>query len=168
MVDSETHTMDKQLYGDYATQVSEGGEADLHKHLIDCKKNPGHKQFIPFDTFTLNYSPEGHRDNDLFEYIKTTADLTVRVNVKMTSPHRPEFWPNSKVSYPFYNMRGKTNFRTGSGMGGQMVVWMVVPGLNLSENLGIFSGPGDSLQVHPALYGYLTLSWGSKGGWALC
>ncbi|KAH9500320.1 hypothetical protein Btru_073751 [Bulinus truncatus] len=28
------------LYGDHETQVSEGGEADLHKHLVGCQKNP--------------------------------------------------------------------------------------------------------------------------------
>ncbi|KAH9491667.1 hypothetical protein Btru_031143 [Bulinus truncatus] len=51
--------------GDHETQVSEGGEADLHKYLICCKKNPGHTQFIPVDSFTLNHLSEGHRDNDL-------------------------------------------------------------------------------------------------------
>ncbi|KAH9488130.1 hypothetical protein Btru_064970 [Bulinus truncatus] len=89
---------------------------DLHKHLIDCMKNPGHRQFIPVDRFTLNHLPEGHHDIDLYALIKVTADLTVRVDVKMTSPHRIEFWPNTKVSYPFYNMKCKTNLRCGSGM----------------------------------------------------
>ncbi|KAH9503391.1 Sodium/glucose cotransporter 4 [Bulinus truncatus] len=33
--------MDKQLFGDHETQVSEGGEADLHKHLSLCRLNRG-------------------------------------------------------------------------------------------------------------------------------
>uniref|UniRef100_A0A2C9LYD7 Uncharacterized protein n=1 Tax=Biomphalaria glabrata TaxID=6526 RepID=A0A2C9LYD7_BIOGL len=41
------------LIGDHETQESEGGEADLHKYLVGCKKNPGHSQFIPVDTFNL-------------------------------------------------------------------------------------------------------------------
>ncbi|KAH9508827.1 hypothetical protein Btru_050157 [Bulinus truncatus] len=68
-------------------------------------------EFIPVDTFTLNHLPEGHRDNDLYELIKLTAELTVRVGNEMTSPHRPEFWPGTKVSYPFYNMRDKTKLK---------------------------------------------------------
>ncbi|KAK0055667.1 hypothetical protein Bpfe_014942, partial [Biomphalaria pfeifferi] len=28
------------LIGDHETQELEGGEADLHKHLVGCKKNP--------------------------------------------------------------------------------------------------------------------------------
>ncbi|KAH9488126.1 Phospholipase A and acyltransferase 3 [Bulinus truncatus] len=107
--------------GDHETQVSKGGESNLHKHLNGCKKNPGHRQFIPVDRFTINHLPEGHRDNDLYDLIKVTADLTVRVGVKMTSPRRPEFWPDTKFSYPFYNMRGKTNLRCGSGMVSGMV-----------------------------------------------
>ncbi|KAH9496588.1 hypothetical protein Btru_011074 [Bulinus truncatus] len=104
------------FYGNQDIQVSEGGEADLQKNFLVCKKNPGHTKFIPVDKFTLNHLPEGHRDKDLYELIKATADLTVRVDVKMTSPHRPEFWLDTKVTYPFYNLRGKANLRTGSGM----------------------------------------------------
>ncbi|KAK6975840.1 hypothetical protein BgiMline_022225, partial [Biomphalaria glabrata] len=100
---------------DYETQESEGGEADLHKYLVGCKKNPGHKQFIPVDEFTLKHLPEGHHDKDLYDFIKVTAELTVRVDVKMSSPHRPEFWPQTTQPYPFYNMSGKRNLRTGSG-----------------------------------------------------
>ncbi|KAK6975818.1 hypothetical protein BgiMline_022202 [Biomphalaria glabrata] len=104
-----------QETGDHETQESEGGEADLCKHFVRCKKNPGHKQFIPIDTFTLKHLPEGHQDNDLYEYIKVIADQTVRVNVKMKSPHRPKFWTDSFQHYPFYNMRNIRNLRTGSG-----------------------------------------------------
>uniref|UniRef100_A0A2C9L6W8 Uncharacterized protein n=1 Tax=Biomphalaria glabrata TaxID=6526 RepID=A0A2C9L6W8_BIOGL len=101
--------------GDHETQESEGGEADLHKYFIACKKNPGHRQFIHVDAFTLNHLPEDHQDNDLYECIKVTADLTVRVNVTMSSPHRPKFYPKTIQPYPFDNMSDKRNLRTGSG-----------------------------------------------------
>ncbi|KAI8761542.1 hypothetical protein BgiBS90_030574, partial [Biomphalaria glabrata] len=100
---------------DHETQESEGGEADLHKRLVGCKKYPHHKQFIPVDTFTLKHLPEGFQDKDLYEYIKGIADLTVRVDVKMSSPNRPEFWPETTEPYPFYNMSERRNLRTGSG-----------------------------------------------------
>uniref|UniRef100_A0A2C9LBZ9 Uncharacterized protein n=1 Tax=Biomphalaria glabrata TaxID=6526 RepID=A0A2C9LBZ9_BIOGL len=103
------------LIGDHETQESEGGEADLHKHLAGCEKNPGHSKFIPVDTFTLKHLPEGYQDIDLYERIKVIADLTVRVDVKMSSPDRPEFWPETTRRYPFYNMSERRNLRTGSG-----------------------------------------------------
>ncbi|KAI8780363.1 hypothetical protein BgiBS90_019557 [Biomphalaria glabrata] len=103
------------LIGDHETQESEGGEADLHQYLVGCKKNPGHSQFIPVDTFTLKHLPEGLQDNDLYEYIKVIADLTVRVDVKMSSPDRPKFYPKTTQPYPFSNMRERRNLRTGSG-----------------------------------------------------
>ncbi|KAI8780377.1 hypothetical protein BgiBS90_019571 [Biomphalaria glabrata] len=106
---------ENQDTGDHETQESEGGEADLHKYLVGCEKNPGHSQFIPVETFTLKHLPEGFQDNDLYEYIKVTADLTVRVDVRMSSPDRPKFWPETTQPYPFYNMSERRNLRTGSG-----------------------------------------------------
>ncbi|KAI8780338.1 hypothetical protein BgiBS90_019532 [Biomphalaria glabrata] len=103
------------LIGDHETQESEGGEADLHKHFVNCEKNPGHSQFIPVDTFSLKHLPEGLQDNDLYEYIKLTADLTVRVGVEMSSPYRPKFWPETTQPYPFSNISERRNLRTGSG-----------------------------------------------------
>ncbi|XP_055895249.1 uncharacterized protein LOC106074118 [Biomphalaria glabrata] len=112
--------MDRQLIlvGDHETQESEGGEAELHKYLAGCKKNPGHRQFIPIDKFTLKHLPEDLQDKDLYEYTKVIADLTVRVDVKITSSERPKFWPYPYLTtqpYPFYNMRGRRHFKTGSG-----------------------------------------------------
>ncbi|KAI8780327.1 hypothetical protein BgiBS90_019521, partial [Biomphalaria glabrata] len=103
------------LIGNHETQESEGGEADLHKYLVGCKKNPGHRQFIPVETFTLKHLPEGLQDNDLYEHIKIIADLTVRVDVKMSSPDRPKFYPKTTQPYPFSNMSERRNLRTGSG-----------------------------------------------------
>ncbi|XP_055866807.1 uncharacterized protein LOC106060062 isoform X2 [Biomphalaria glabrata] len=108
------------LIGDHETQESEAGEADLHKYLVGCKKNPGHRHFILVDTFTLKHLPEGLQDKDLYKYIKVTADLTVRVDVRRTSPERPKFWPETIKPYPFYNMSERRNLRTGSG-----TVWRV-------------------------------------------
>uniref|UniRef100_A0A2C9LV33 Uncharacterized protein n=1 Tax=Biomphalaria glabrata TaxID=6526 RepID=A0A2C9LV33_BIOGL len=73
------------LIGDHETQESEGGDADLHKYLVGCKKNPGHSQFIPVETFTLKHLHKGYQDKYLYEYIKVLADLTVRVGVEMSS-----------------------------------------------------------------------------------
>ncbi|KAK0055619.1 hypothetical protein Bpfe_014894 [Biomphalaria pfeifferi] len=108
------------LIGDHETQESEGGEADLHKYLVGCKKNPGHSQFIPVETFTLKHLPEGLQYNDWYELIKGIADFTVRVSVEMSSPDRPKFWPKTTQPYPFYNMSERRNLRTGSGS-----VWIV-------------------------------------------
>ncbi|KAH9503034.1 hypothetical protein Btru_075763 [Bulinus truncatus] len=103
------------LIGDHETQVSEGGEGDVHKDFINCTKNPGHETFIPVEAFTVHHLPEGHRDENLFEFIKAIANLTVRVDVKMTSEQRPDFWPGSKAPYPFSYMRGSKSWRRGSG-----------------------------------------------------
>ncbi|KAI8780339.1 hypothetical protein BgiBS90_019533, partial [Biomphalaria glabrata] len=119
---SRVHSDDVEgpLIGDHETHESEGGEADLHKYLAGCKKNPGHSQFIPVDTFTLKHLPKGYQDKNLYEYIKLTANLTVRVGVKMSSPDRPKFWPKTTRPYPFSNMSERKNLRTGSGR-----VWIV-------------------------------------------
>ncbi|KAI8797951.1 hypothetical protein BgiBS90_000254 [Biomphalaria glabrata] len=108
------------IIGNHETQESESGEADLHTYLVNCKKNPGHKQFIPVDTFAMKHLPEGYQDKDLYEYIKVLSELTVRVSVLMSSPHRPMFWPKTTQPFPFYNMSDTRNLRTGSGS-----VWKV-------------------------------------------
>uniref|UniRef100_A0A2C9LEH8 Uncharacterized protein n=1 Tax=Biomphalaria glabrata TaxID=6526 RepID=A0A2C9LEH8_BIOGL len=103
------------LYGHTELQESEGAEADLHKHRSNCTKNPGHVDFIPVAAFNLQHLPDGHRDQDLLDVIKAEADLTVRVDVKLTSPQRQEFWPDSKAPYPYFDLRGSTCTRMGSG-----------------------------------------------------
>ncbi|KAI8797959.1 hypothetical protein BgiBS90_000262 [Biomphalaria glabrata] len=101
--------------GDHKTQESEGGEADLHTYFDSCKKNPGHRQFIPVDTLILEHLPEGYQDNDLYTYIKAIADLTVRVCVTKSSPHRPMFWPKTSQPYPFHTKDDIQKLRTGTG-----------------------------------------------------
>uniref|UniRef100_A0A2C9L9C6 Uncharacterized protein n=1 Tax=Biomphalaria glabrata TaxID=6526 RepID=A0A2C9L9C6_BIOGL len=103
------------LIGYHETQVSEGGEVDLHKHNKGCKKNPGHTQFIPANLFEMKHLPDGHQEEDLYELIKAIADLTVHIEVKMTSMLRPDCWPGTNNPYPCIELKGKKTMRCGSG-----------------------------------------------------
>ncbi|KAH9496456.1 hypothetical protein Btru_010904 [Bulinus truncatus] len=107
-------------YGDHEAQQFDGWEATLHNHFNVCQKNPGHQTFIPLHDFQLSHLPEGYRDTDLFDLMRSLADLTVRVNVTATSPYRPRFWPDTRVCYPFNNSSKQCFARSGSGM-----VWRV-------------------------------------------
>ncbi|XP_059159228.1 uncharacterized protein LOC131943229 [Physella acuta] len=61
-------------------------EADLHKRMADCKKNPGHIGFIPLEDFNTNCLPSRYHDDDLMsKTIKTMAALTVQVKTSFTS-----------------------------------------------------------------------------------
>ncbi|XP_059152029.1 uncharacterized protein LOC131938139 isoform X2 [Physella acuta] len=102
--------------GNIEAEMCYGGEADLHKHVTGCKKNPGHKDFIPLKDFNTNCLPSRYHDDDLVtETIKTLAALTVQVKTKFTSLERPEFYPGTQVPYPFYNDRGSLVMRLGTG-----------------------------------------------------
>ncbi|KAK6979261.1 RNA polymerase II-associated protein 3 [Biomphalaria glabrata] len=103
-------------YGEHECQISEGEEADLHKLFNKCKKNPGHLDFIPIKQFKIDHLPADYRDQDLYNFIKVAADLTVRVSVNMVSPFRPQFFPNTHVQYPFFNKGGNASTRSGSGL----------------------------------------------------
>jgi hypothetical protein len=83
------------------------GEAELHQHQTNCKKNPGHEEFVPVNKFSLEHFPPGYHDNDLYDFIKIVADLTVRIAVNITSLDRPELIPGTKDPYPCYNIRSK-------------------------------------------------------------
>ncbi|XP_059149803.1 uncharacterized protein LOC131936755 [Physella acuta] len=91
------------------------GEVDLHTHLANCEKNPGHTNFVPVNQLSLEHFPSGYHDNDMFDVTKALADVTVRIAVKFTSPDRPEFVPGTKDPYPCYNTRGQNSLRTGTG-----------------------------------------------------
>ncbi|XP_059148074.1 uncharacterized protein LOC131935601 isoform X1 [Physella acuta] len=102
--------------GNHEAEMCYGGEADLHKHVTGCKKNPGHKGFIPLKDFNTKYLPARYHDDDLMsETIKTMAALTVQVKTKFTSLERPEFYPDTHVPYPCYNDRGSHVMRLGTG-----------------------------------------------------
>ncbi|XP_059160580.1 uncharacterized protein LOC131944089 [Physella acuta] len=109
---SGTHEVQECLEGQ--------SELDLHKHLANCEKNPGHKNFIPVNQLNLEHFPPGYHDNDVFNLTKALADLTVRVAVKFTSPDRPEFLPGTKYPYPCYNTRAQNLLHTGTAM-----IWQV-------------------------------------------
>ncbi|XP_059141214.1 uncharacterized protein LOC131929045 [Physella acuta] len=92
------------------------GEADLHKHVTGCKKNAGHKGFIPLKDFNASYLPSRYHDDELMsETIKTLAALTVQVQSKFTSLERPEFYPGTQVQHPNYIRRGSHGIRLGTG-----------------------------------------------------
>ncbi|XP_055898444.1 uncharacterized protein LOC106066997 isoform X2 [Biomphalaria glabrata] len=103
------------VVGHHELEISEGGEADLHKHMSECKKNPDHLQLIPVYQFKLDHLLSGYRDTHLYDLIKAVADLTVRISVKMTSERRPQFWPNTTLPYSLSDKKGSKNLRTGSG-----------------------------------------------------
>ncbi|XP_059165677.1 uncharacterized protein LOC131948163 [Physella acuta] len=107
--------------GNHEAEMCYGGEADLHKHVTGCKKNPGHKGFIPLKDFNASYLPSRYHDDKLMsETIKTLAALTVQVKTKFTSPERPEFYPGTQIPYPCYKDRGSHVMRLGTGR-----VWRV-------------------------------------------
>ncbi|XP_059139997.1 uncharacterized protein LOC131928097 [Physella acuta] len=97
------------------------GEVDLHTHLANCKKNPGHKNFVPVNELTIEHFPPSFHDDLLLGLTKVVADLTVRIAVQFTSLGRPEFLPGTSDPYPCYNNRGKNSMRTGTGK-----VWQVI------------------------------------------
>ncbi|XP_059174428.1 uncharacterized protein LOC131954687 [Physella acuta] len=88
----------------------------LHTYVTGCKKNPGHKGFIPLKDFNASCLPSRYHDDELMsETIKTLAALTVQVKTKFTSLERPEFCPGTQVPYPGYNDRGRHVMRVGTG-----------------------------------------------------
>ncbi|XP_059168166.1 uncharacterized protein LOC131950136 isoform X1 [Physella acuta] len=90
-------------------------ENDLHTTTVDCRKNPGHPEFIPVYNFTIEHLPPGYQNDDIFSYIKTLSDLTGRVTAKFSSLNRPRYVEGSRDPYPCYNVRGQHRLRTGSG-----------------------------------------------------
>ncbi|XP_059160900.1 uncharacterized protein LOC131944358 [Physella acuta] len=107
--------------GNHEAEMCYGGEADLHKHVTGCKKNPGHKGFIPLIDFNANCLPSRYHGDELVsETIKTLAALTVQVKTKFTSLERPEFYPGTQFPYPCFNDRGSHVMRLGTGR-----VWLV-------------------------------------------
>ncbi|XP_055898733.1 uncharacterized protein LOC129928425 isoform X1 [Biomphalaria glabrata] len=104
------------LYGEHETEVSRGGdEASLHRHYAACPKNPDHGGFIPIRSFSMQHLPQDQQDPDVYNLVQSVADLTVRIDVKMISQNRPQYWPGTTVPYPFYNMSNCQIMRTGTG-----------------------------------------------------
>ncbi|BFZ24080.1 hypothetical protein BsWGS_27119 [Bradybaena similaris] len=106
---------DRESQGTWEAEYSYGGEADLRQHYDDCEKNPGHKNFIPVEEFSIDNLPEGYRDSDIVEYIQAVSDLTVRVRVNYISDRRPAKFPGSNKPYLFYKYRGQQKSTNGTG-----------------------------------------------------
>ncbi|XP_005102174.1 uncharacterized protein LOC101862959 isoform X2 [Aplysia californica] len=98
----------REAGGPYETELWNGNEADLNKHKINCRKNPGHKKFIPAPLFGLKHLPQSHQEQKFLDMIKLIAKFTVRVRVKGTSSDRPE-------GYPFAKLGGTKMSRVASG-----------------------------------------------------
>ncbi|XP_012944517.1 uncharacterized protein LOC106013408 [Aplysia californica] len=105
----------KRDQGLYEAEVSFGGEADLHRQIIGCTKNPGHKDFLPFSSLTIDHFPDGYKDEKLLEAVQAWGELVVRIAVDYTSPDRPEFYPDSTDPYPFHQHGGSSMTRYGTG-----------------------------------------------------
>ncbi|KAK6979217.1 RNA polymerase II-associated protein 3, partial [Biomphalaria glabrata] len=99
----------------HEVETTEDGTSAFQKIYDNCKKNPGHADLIPVQSFSLHHLPDGHRSQNLYDMIKATAELTVRIGVSMVSPKRPEFFPHTNVTYPFYNKGGYDKNRIGTG-----------------------------------------------------
>ncbi|KAK6966131.1 hypothetical protein BgiMline_030203, partial [Biomphalaria glabrata] len=88
---TNTDTQGTCFYGEetgtHECLLSEGGEGNLQSDYFLCEKNPGHKEFTPMKSFRLENLPELYRDPGLYEYVKAVAELTVRLEVTVTSPH---------------------------------------------------------------------------------
>ncbi|XP_059157987.1 uncharacterized protein LOC131942247 [Physella acuta] len=109
------------LTGNHEAEMCYGGEADLHTRVTDCKKNPGHKGFIPLKDFNASCLPSRYHNDLMSETIKALAALTVQVKSEFTSLERPEFYPDTQVPYPCYKDRGSHVMRLGTGR-----VWYVI------------------------------------------
>ncbi|KAH9514099.1 hypothetical protein Btru_030223 [Bulinus truncatus] len=63
-------------------------DEDFTVKWANCKKNPGHTNFIPIRQFTKEHLPDGYRDDDLCDMVKCLAAQTVKVVVKARSSYR--------------------------------------------------------------------------------
>ncbi|XP_059168994.1 uncharacterized protein LOC131950809 [Physella acuta] len=104
----ETSGLNKET-GAYVKE--DGGIA---KYLWDkCAKNPGHKDFIPIDEFNLDRLPDGYKEQDIYELVKTLSELTVSISVSYASPARPEKLNDS--TYPCFSDETRYLTRCGTG-----------------------------------------------------
>ncbi|CAG5125583.1 unnamed protein product, partial [Candidula unifasciata] len=115
--------LDRETQGPWECEYSYGGEADLYRHYDSCKKNPGHKNFIPVDKFSIEDLPEDYHDKDILAYIRAVSDLTVRVTVKYVSDKRPSTVPGSLMPYPGYMDKGRRRVTVGTGWVNSVSLW---------------------------------------------
>ncbi|XP_059176896.1 uncharacterized protein LOC131956464 [Physella acuta] len=101
--------------GHHETEVCYAGEADLDKHEAKCEKHPGHEEFIPAGEFKYENLPERYRDPTVLNIVKSLAALTVKVKVTYVSTERPKRASFYTGDYPFYQERGTSLIRYGTG-----------------------------------------------------
>ena len=90
------------LSGELESEAAESGSL-----WRNCKKNPGHEEFISAKDFKDKYLPRVHTDEHR-DRLRAMIDLTVRLRVRWTSPDRPD-------DDPFSYVRGKKIPRMGTG-----------------------------------------------------
>ncbi|XP_059168030.1 uncharacterized protein LOC131950020 isoform X2 [Physella acuta] len=78
-----------------------------------CTKNYGHADFTPADNFTIDKLPDGYKDIDTLQLIKSLSELTVHITVGYASPERPSNLNGQ--SYPCYSDSTRGFTRYGSG-----------------------------------------------------
>ena len=97
------------LTGHHECEVLCGGPeaAESGARWRECKKNPGHEEFISVKDFKENYLPRVQSEKQRAK-LKTAIDLTVRIRIHWTSPARPD-------GYPLSGGRGTKTPRMGTG-----------------------------------------------------
>ncbi|BFZ24082.1 hypothetical protein BsWGS_27121 [Bradybaena similaris] len=121
----ETVSLDFMLHNEelWENHFSCVEEEDLHTHYDTCQKNPGHLNFFPVDKFSSDNLPPFYRTDEVMKFIKTVADLTVRVSVRYVSERRPETVPGTDIPYPWYRHRGSNQLNVGSGVITEVVLF---------------------------------------------
>ncbi|CAL1542463.1 unnamed protein product [Lymnaea stagnalis] len=100
--------------GTFETEICCGPESDLHKEYDNCKKDPSHKGFKPFNSFSFYDIPERYRLPIIYDVIRDLAQLTVRIMCTFSSSERPEKMKGE--AYPSYKeSEGKQCVRYGTG-----------------------------------------------------
>ncbi|XP_059166013.1 uncharacterized protein LOC131948425 [Physella acuta] len=107
----------KYFRGVHEVETIEPGdfEANTTATNSNCRKNPGHTNFIPVKDFSMAHLPAECKDDDVFQLIKVLSDMTVRIKVKCVSAERPDFIPGTSDPYPLSEHKGSTTMGTGTG-----------------------------------------------------
>ncbi|KAK6980237.1 hypothetical protein BgiMline_021245, partial [Biomphalaria glabrata] len=99
----------------HEVQVFQARLPDLESRRNACNKKSGHADYIPLRDFTISNLPRDYFDEDVVQLVRAIADLTVKITLSEVSSERPEFWPGTRVPYPFYELRGKKCKRSATG-----------------------------------------------------
>ncbi|CAL1541916.1 unnamed protein product [Lymnaea stagnalis] len=105
----------KMKEGSQYMEISYRDGSDFSQLKIDCQRNPRHSKFIPVSKFSIEHLPNSLKDQEIVDFIRLFASLTVRVLVTKISNDRPKVFPLSDKPYPLYEMKGTNCVRAGSG-----------------------------------------------------